>query len=173
MVDLRTIFAGRKSIVHFPGWSPPESETGWIWFSAPLSVDGIVEPGLQLFGGCFKTIPDQNLTFELLIARTPILRRVALERVEWRSLQGGHSNKRGRPQEIPRRTDATHIHPFELNFQEGRGRMVDGLPLADNVAGSMESFESVRYFVGTRLNISNVDIVPPPEWEYALFPWTP
>jgi|ERR1700730_6683125 hypothetical protein len=169
MADLASLFACRKSIAFFPGWSPPEPETDWICFSAPLAVDGIVEPGLQLFGGCFKTYPNENVTFELLIARTPTSRRTAIERFDWKSLQGGHSNKRGRPEVIPRRTVPTHIHSFELNFQQKRSRMIEGLPLADNVASSLETFESVRTFVGSRLNISNIDVVAVPEWEYNLF----
>ena len=99
------------------GWLPPEPETDWVSFSAPLEIDGVVEAGFQLHGGCFKNFPDVNVSFELVMARSATTKRVVIERFDWRSLRGGHSNKRRRLAGIPSRTQRTHLHRFDLNYR--------------------------------------------------------
>ncbi len=169
MVDFPSLFACQKSIAFFPGWLPPEPETDWVSFSAPLEIDGVVEAGFQLHGGCFKNFPDVNVSFELVMARSATTKRVVIERFDWRSLRGGHSNKRRRLAGIPSRTQRTHLHRFDLNYQPSRDRMISGLPFADNVACSLETFDSVKEFLRNRFNISNMHVVTPPEWVYDLF----
>jgi hypothetical protein len=171
MTDLPGLYHARKSIVYFPGWSRPEDETGYMTFSAPLLIGGVVEEGFNFHGGCYWRHPDKNVTFEIALGRTETRRRVELVRLEWRSLQGGHSNKRGRPSHLPKRTRATHIHSFELNYNSAAHKMRgDNLPLAEDIDESLESFEELLSFVGRRFNIANVDIVERPGWEYVLFP---
>ena len=169
MVDLPAFAAAFKDIVSFPGWGPPE-ETGYMTFSAPLAIAGLVEAGFALHGGSYHKYRDGNVSFELVLNKTPIRKRMVLARVEWRSLRGGHSNKRSRPFGIPRRTEATHFHSFDLNYLESERRMRGGnLPYADNVENSIENFEALLEFVGSRFNIRNINLVEPPDWEYGLF----
>ena len=48
--------------------------------------------------------------------------------------------------------------------------MISGLPFADNVACSLETFDILlKNFSGHGFNISNMHVVTPPEWVYDLF----
>lgn len=169
-MDLPGLIHCKKSISYFPGWSPPEAETGSMWFLAPLEIGEVIQDGFHLFGLCNSHYPDGHVCFELVLSKTPKSRRTVLERIEWRSLQGGHSNKRKRVAGVPRRTRATHWHRFELNYKSSSRRMIgDNLPVAQNIDDPLKKFEDLRIFVGNRLNIDNLDIVAVPEWEYNLF----
>lgn len=170
MVDFPGLARSQKRIVGFQGWSPPEEETGFLAFSAPLAIGGVVEEGFNLEGGCFRQYRDINVSFEVVLGKTPTRRRTPIERIEWRSLKGGHSNKRARPPGLVRRTGPDHIHKFELNYLEAQSRMRgDNLPLADNFDGIVESFEELIEYVGRTFNISNIDVVKRPDWDYGLF----
>lgn len=170
MAKFPTLIHCKKSISYFPAWSAPEPETGFMYFLAPLEIDGIVQDAFHLFGSCCAHYPDSHVCFELVLSKTPTRRRTVLERIDWRSLQGGHSNKRKRPDGVPRRTKATHWHKFELNYNKSSDRMIgDNLPIAQNIDKPIKSFETLRDFVGTRFNIDNPDVVSAPEWEYNLF----
>lgn len=139
-------------------------------FAAPIEIAGMVVQGLCLEGNCEQDFPDRHVCFELVVQKTPTRRRVVLERLEWLSLKGGHSNKRRRPVGVPRRTDASHWHKFELNYQPSSRRMGnDNLSVAINFEETFSTYENFRIFVGERLKISNVELVTRPEWEYSLF----
>ncbi len=169
-MDFPGLIHCQKVIASFSGWSKPEEETGYMIFSAPLSIAGAAETAFNLHGGCYWRHADKNVTFELVLGKTPTRRRVVLKRIEWRSLQGGHSNKRGRPPGLIRRTEATHCHEFDLNYVSDLRRMRGGnLPFADNIRPEIETFEQLREFVGRRLNIQNIGVVAIPDWEYGLF----
>jgi hypothetical protein len=63
----------------------------------------------------------------------------------------------------------THIHDFEMNYNEAEDRMRRGkLPCASDVPELLESFEQLRRFVGRRFKINNIEVVPLPNWEYEL-----
>ncbi|WP_223866109.1 hypothetical protein, partial [Salipiger aestuarii] len=113
MVDVLKIFRATKEISFFPGWSRPEAETGYVFFDAPLEIGGVTETGLVLHGGCYETYPDCNVTFELRIAKSPGQRCLPMERIDWRSLSGGHSNIRGPASEWSgAKVSDTHLHEF-------------------------------------------------------------
>lgn len=170
MVDLPGLARSQKRIVRFPGWSPPEDETGYLAFSAPLVIGDIVEEGFNLEGGCFRQNRDVNVCFELVLGKSPTRKRTPIERIEWRSLKGGHSNKRNKPPGLVRRTGADHIHRFDLNYLKTEMRMRgDNLPLADNFSEVVESFEGLLQYAGRTFNISNIDVVKRPDWDYGLF----
>jgi hypothetical protein len=116
MASVKEIFEANKTIGFFPGWSEPEVETSYIWFDAPIEIDGVTETGLVLHGGCFANRPDCHLSFELRIARSAGRRCIPIERLDWRSLEGGHTNRRKpRSNWSGRRVSETHLHDFWLN----------------------------------------------------------
>jgi hypothetical protein len=169
-MTLPDLLKARKAIAQFPGWSEPEPETGFIWFHAPLEVAGVVEEGFILAGGCFRNIPECNVTFELRIAG-PKRRRIPLARFEWQSLRGGHTNARrgGSPVSGTRVSD-THYHSFDLNWLHREGRMrLGNLPQAEDFEQPIQSFESLRQTIGNLFRINNIEIVNAPPWEYSLF----
>lgn len=169
---MKEIFVAEKEIGHFPGWSGPEEETGHLWFDAPIEIGGVTETGLVLHGGCIATRPECHVTFELRIAKTPGRRSVPIERIDWKSLQGGHSNPR-KPSSrwAGQRVSDTHLHDFWLNWSETKQQMRQGgLRVAREIDERLEGFGDVLAFVGNRLRINNIDIVKHPPWEYHLFP---
>lgn len=165
---LPDLMALPKMIVSFGGWSEPD-ETDYVWFNAPVDVAGITD--LLLHGGCYRHLPDRHVVFELR-GFTPLspTKRKALERFEWRSLRGGHSSPRRKGVEgSGRRVGDTHVHPFELNWVEAEARMRSGnLRQAAPVDEELQSFESVRSYVGNRLKINNIDVVSMPPWAYEF-----
>lgn len=171
MASVKEIFLADKAIGFFPGWSRPEAETDYIWFDAPIEIDGVAETGLVLHGGCFAHRPDCHVSLELRIARTPGRHCIPIERFDWRSLEGGHSNPRKpRSKWSGRRVSETHLHDFWLNWSEAEQRMrLGGLTMAREIEENVQTFQDVRAFVGNRLRINNIDVVQAPEWAYDLF----
>lgn len=171
MATFKEIFEAEKEIGFFPGWSKPEESTDYVWFDAPIEIGGIAETGLVLHGGCFAHRPQVNVTFELRFSRTPGRSCVPLERLDWRSLEGGHSNKRRRCVRLAgSRVIDTHLHDFYLNWSEEKQQMESaGVPCARNIDEILQDFESVKQFVGSRLNVNNMDVVYEPPWVYDMF----
>lgn len=170
MADYSAQVVPLKLIAAFPGWSDPEPETSYSWFNAPLEIGGVIEPGLMLHGGCYIDQPNRHVSLELHIAKTPGRQMRPLERIDWRSNKGGHTNvvRSGMPQ-VPPRVSSTHLHAFELNWEAGKLRMRGpDLPYACEIAEDLSDFETLRAYAGKRLRISNINLVSTPAWEYAL-----
>jgi hypothetical protein len=170
MVTFVDIANAEKRIERFAGWVSQNPATSSLFFSAPLSIAGVIERGLILQGVCFRRRPDRAVTFEVYATNPPRPKKVPLMRLCWRSSRRGHSNFRRPPgHDLPSRTDPTHIHPFGLNWDTGGERMLKAnLPLADNVPCLLETFEEARAYAGEAFKINNIDIVERPEWVYEL-----
>lgn len=172
-MTLPELVDAEKSISVPVRWTGPDSdEGGWTRFQVPLAIGGVTEAGLVLDGGTYQHHPDRNVCFELGAVGFGGHRRIPLIRVEWRSLRGGHSNERKNGCEgewAGRRVPATHIHTFEGNWRPETQRMRKGdLPCAEPIDEDIQSFESLRSYVGRRFRISNIEIVPRPDWRYDL-----
>lgn len=165
------MFHAEKAIATFPGWSQPEVETDFVWFLAPLEIGGVVETNFVLFGGCNHRLADRNVTFELQVGAPGQRKKIPLARVEWRSIKGGHSNRRrGGNAFAGKRVTDTHYHSFEANWVASERRMRNGnLPQAVELDEEPQSFESLREVVGNLFRINNIDVVSRPPWEYNLF----
>lgn len=172
MADLDRLALTAKDISFFPGWSKPEAETSYLWFDAPLELDGVTETGLVLHGGCFAERPDCHVIFEVRLSRvTSGNRRLPLARIEWKSLEGGHSNPRRRGKLFSGvRVGPTHFHDFELNWDSIGRRMERGnLRFARDVVPIPPDYEAFRAEAGISLKINNIDVVKRPEWVYDWF----
>lgn len=161
----------QKQIALFPGWSAAEAETGYSWFDASLEINGVVEAGIVLHGGCYRHRPDCNVTLEIRVGRQPGRPCVPLARVCWRSLKGGHTvQRRWNTEWAGQPVPETHYHEFALNWREDRQRMKgDNLPVARPIETPLENYEALRSYAGKVLRISNIDVVGPPPWGYDLF----
>lgn len=170
MVTFADIAKAEKRIERFAGWGRPHPSTGTLLFVSPLSIAGVIEPGLTLQGVCFLRRPDRAVTFEVYASDPPRPKKVPLMRLCWRSARGGHSNMRRPPgSALPSRTESTHLHAFDLNWDAESERMLRrNLPCADNAPRALETFEDARDFAGEAFRINNIDIVERPEWVYEL-----
>jgi hypothetical protein len=166
-----TLFTAMKALARFPGWSEPEPETDYTWFNAPIEIGGVVEASYLLHGGCYRSVPDRNVVFELRAAAPSGKRTIPLARVEWRSLQGGHSNRRRKGSPASgKRVPETHYHSFDLNWIETERRMRSGnLPQADEINQDIQSFDALTACVGNLFRINNMRLVTRPPWAYDLF----
>lgn len=170
-MPLEALFNAPKALAPFRGWIGPEPETGYLWFDSPIIIGGVVEAGLILRGGCYAHLRDQHVTFELVATKPGIKRRIPLERIEWRSIRGGHRNRRRKG--VPtsgKKVSETHLHSFDLNWLPGHRRMRGtNLPQACEIETELQSFETLREYVGNRFRINNIGLVSVPPWEYSLF----
>jgi hypothetical protein len=159
-----------KEIARFPGWQRAGFEKTGLWFDADLEIEGVVQQGLTLHGEARLDLPDQNVGFELVFKSPTTRRRVPLARVDWLSIKGGHTNKRRGGWPMPgKRLGPTHFHSFDLNWNASQGRMRPGdLPVAAEISGQLQTFESALAMAGFLLRISNIDLVTLPPWEYRL-----
>lgn len=171
VATFKEIFEAPKEIGRFPGWSRPEEETDYVWFDAPLEIGGVAETGLVLHGGCYAHRPDVHVTMELRFSSRPGRRCIPLERLDWRSLVGGHSNKRRRCTRLAGpRVSETHLHDFYMHWSDDSLQMVEtGLPCAREIDEELSSFADIAAFVGNRLRINNIEVVEEPPWVYDMF----
>jgi hypothetical protein len=161
-----TIVSQNKVLPSFPDWR--SGENGALWFNAPLEIGGIVEPGIVLHGEARVDLPNQNVGLEILYQIPQTKKRFALIRLDWKCLSGGHRNKKrkGWPY-AGKRVGETHLHPFELNWMPEKKKMRRGdLPVAIEIEGELQSFESFRASAGFFLGISNIELVKRPPWDY-------
>lgn len=168
MSDIKRLYFSNK-LVAFSGWSKPHPETGAIHFDAPIEIGGIVERGVVLHGNCLIDRPDCHVSLELRIQRQPGRRAVPIERIDWRGLDGGHSNYRARHPYSGREVNRTHVHAFSMNYSRSEQRMRKTLAAARSLYCEVGTFEEMRQLAGKRLRINNIDIVERPPWVYTLF----
>lgn len=159
-----------KSISTFTGWSDPESETGYSWFDAPLEIAGVTEPGFVLHGGCYIDKPECHVSFELRISKSPGRKMRPLERIDWKSLKGGHTNQYRKGIEVSgKRVPETHLHAFNLNYDHQKGQMrAAELPYAMEIEEDLPNYDALRKFAGKQFRINNMNLVASPPWEYKL-----
>ena len=172
MKDVNRLALAAKDISFFPGWSKPEAETLYLWFDAPLEIDGITETGLVLHGGCIADRPDCHVTFEVRINRASSgVRCLPLARLDWKSLTDGHSNPRRTGNALSgARVRPTHFHDFDLNWDATRHRMQSGnLRFARDVDPIPADFEALLTIAEILLKINNIGVVTRPPWVYDLF----
>lgn len=160
----------QKQIATFPGWQRAGLEKAALWFDAPLEIGGVTERAFTLHGEARLDLADQNVGLELVYTIPNTRRRFSLARVDWRSIKGGHSNKRRKGWPLRgKRLPETHFHPFDLNYNATTKKMRTGdLPVAVEIVGELQTFESYRAMAGFLLRISNIDLVERPPWEYRL-----
>lgn len=168
---MRHLYLAEKTLPLVPRWTDADGEDAYTRIHVPLDIAGVVDTGVTLSGGAYIRLPDEHFTFEIALRDHEGTRRIRLARVDWRDRKGGHSNPRGCSGPWSgRRVPETHHHAFSLNYVAAEGRMRRGkLPCAEPVAEPLPSFDSLREFVGRCVNIKNMDVVPPPPWEYDLF----
>lgn len=160
----------QKSISTFAGWSAPVKDDCYCRFEAALEFEGVTERGIFLHGGFYQNHPNKHVTFELRVGKEFGHRSLALMRLDWRSLHGGHSNPRKGPSVwAGRRVSNTHLHDFDLNWLSDEGRLrANDLRIAREIEQDLQSFEEVRDYVGKAFRVNGIELVTLPEWQYSL-----
>jgi hypothetical protein len=164
------LVAPAKSLSSFPGWSRARVGDGYVWFNAPLEVGGVTMPGLFLHGGCYINQPERHVTLELRLAKTPGRRIRPLERIDWRSMRGGHHNLRRKGHPLSGvSVSPTHLHAFDQNYDGQRDRFLgEDLPFAQEIDVEMQTFVDLLAFAAFRFKINNINVVETPQWAYIL-----
>ncbi|WP_451982869.1 hypothetical protein [Azospirillum endophyticum] len=158
-----------KTIVVEPVWvTQARRGKTKIQFTAALDVADATQGGFELIGRATIEIADEDLTFQLQY-NDPKARRVTpLTRIDWRP-RHEHNNKGVGPSELrwlP--LNECHSHDFADNFVFGETIMrEDNLPVA-RPFDDPGSFDELLTFVGLKLNITNMAVVPSPQWPSAF-----
>jgi len=169
-MELPEIFVAEKTIVSATEWIERDNarHSNLLTMIAHLEIDGVSIPGLRLRGTAFRNLPDRSVTFQLEYHR-PRQHGAALSRAEWNPLKG-HNNKGLGPKEhrfIP--ILGSHLHPFELNWNEAQKQLKRGnLPIALPADITPNTFGGLLEFVGKEFRIKGVQDVLQPEWQADL-----
>ena len=135
----------------------------YLSWTRSLDIDDVTIAGLQIRVEAHNDHPDEFVRAQLEY-QPPNGKREPLVRVEWRPLTQ-HNNKGKGPAEWrfkPFRS--THVHRFEMNWNEARGRMLSGnLPVAVPLQ-DIDSYDKFLDVCATELNIGNMSIIPVPPW---------
>jgi hypothetical protein len=144
-------------------WSLPDASDGQIGFLASLDIEGVTVVDFALRGTAYEHRVDAAVTLQLEIGAPGIRTRTPLMRVDWRPISLQHRN--------PDRSILVgdHVHPFDLNWLEVEQRMRrHNLPYAASMPHPTESYLGLLDAAKAVFRISNIDIVPPPEWSPKL-----
>jgi hypothetical protein len=144
-------------------WSLPNSGDGQVGFLVPLEIEGVTVVDFALRGIAYEQRVDAAVTFQLEIGTPGVRTRTPLIRLDWRPISLQHRN--------PDRTMLVgdHVHPFDLNWLEVEQRMRrHNLPYAAPLSQAVDSYGALIDAARTVFRISNVEIIPPPEWSPKL-----
>ncbi|GEM_PF-4655246 len=123
----------------------------------------------MLHGEARSDMPNMNVGLELVYKNPLTKKRFALARLDWKSWKNQHRNKRRKGWPLRGKLcGETHYHAFELNYVADKEKMRPGdLPVADDIDGELQTFESLRAMAGFLLGINNIELVKRPPWEYT------
>jgi hypothetical protein len=159
-----------KAISGSPKWSKPDGADQIIRLSASLEVNGNTLQGFFLKGRARANQPSSDISFTLTYL-PPGQKRggVTLERIDWRPLTPHTNTDPSSPHdlyllELP----GTHWHSFELNWRSQLGRPLKWVPVACPISPDFQSFADLRAGVGNRFRISNIGLIPEPDWVKVL-----
>lgn len=144
-------------------WSLPDPVDGQVGFLSPLEIEGVTVVDFALRGIAYEQRIDAAVTFQLEIGIPGARTRTPLIRLDWRPISLQHRN--------PDRTMLVgdHVHPFDLNWLEVEQRMRrHNLPYAIPLPHAVGSYGALLDAAASVFRISNVKIIPSPEWSPKL-----
>jgi len=158
-------YQAEKDLYNYPlEWKPESNRGNFLRLNAAISIDGVLQEGLNFYGRTTIDTPDRNVT--LGMAFTSLSGRgVQLYRAEWRPISG-HNNRGFGPQDLQHvEQTSSHCHDLVRNKELGGDIWrVRGLPLALPIQPEPQTFSAFLEFVGETLNLLNVSSVPEPPW---------
>lgn len=160
-----------KAISGLPKWSKPDGADKTIKLSAAIEVEESTLQGFFLKGRARIDAPSDDISFTLTYL-APGTRRdgVTLDRIDWRP-KTPHENTDDRTPEhlYLIEIDGTHRHSFDLNWRPTSGSPLKWVPIAEPIMPDYQSFADLLAGVGNLFRISNIDLIPEPNWDRTLF----
>jgi hypothetical protein len=170
-MDLPDIFAAEKTMVAVGSWveRDPHRRGDLLTYVSALEIDGVSIPGLRVRATCFRSLPDEAVSIQLEYHR-PRQHGGALSRIEWNPLKPHNNKGRGPPEFRFVEITQSHIHPFDLNWNETAKQLRRGnLPIAIPIELELKDFSSLLAFAGKSFRINKIEDMPVPEWRGDLF----
>jgi len=159
-----------KAISGSPRWSKPEGADKSIKLSAALEVGERTLQGFYLKGRARANSPSSDISFTLTYIAPGTKRDGAnLDRVDWLP-KTPHENtdERSPPELYLIEIDGTHRHSFDLNWRPKKGGPLKWLPIAEPIVPDFQDFAALLAGVGILFRISNIDLIPEPNWDRSL-----
>jgi hypothetical protein len=147
------------------GWKPSGKYLEW---AGSVDVDYVTLAGVRLRMSTFQTVEDRGVTIQLEY-HPPSGKSQILTRIDWRQ-NHIHNNKNLGPEEYKFIIiDASHIHPFSLNWRNG-DLIYPGknLPIAVPINPDPSTFQELLAFTAETLNMHNMRSIPSPPWAPGL-----
>jgi hypothetical protein len=159
---LPQLHAATKIISASVSWSSARSP--WLTWVSPLDIDDVTVLGLQVRVEAHADTANAAVRAQLEF-RAPRGKPEPLCRVEWRPVRPHSNNARGPLEYRFKKISGTHVHKFELNWDETRGRLLSpNLPIAVPAQG-VDSYEKFLDMCKSEFNVTNMAEVPLPPWQ--------
>ncbi len=161
--DLKEYFEAEKLLSRHPTWIPAARNS--LKSVTPLDIDGVTVQGLEFCAYAMVEFPEEEVVFQLQY-QPPKIKSFPFCRIEWKPLSDHCNNGKGHPDVKFLKFRATHIHPFEMNYDASNGKMryhnIDiGIPCEKGT----ETWKELLALAQKEFRISNMDWVPLPPWQ--------
>jgi hypothetical protein len=162
-VDLQEYFGSEKLLSRHPAWIPGDRNS--LRLSVPLDIDGVTIAGLDFCAYAMAELPEEEVVLQLQHKRSKG-KSFPFCRIEWRPL-AEHSNNGKGPTELKfLKFRATHIHPFDINYDFSKGTMrSQNISIARPYEKEPQTWEELLDLAAKEFRISNMDWVPSPPWQ--------
>ena len=160
-----------KAISGMPRWSKPEGADKSIKLSAPIEVEESTLQGFFLKGRARIDTPDADISFTMTYLPPGTKRDgVTLDRIDWRPKTPHENTDDNAPDHLYLlEIDGTHRHSFELNWRPKIGTPLKWMPVAEPIVPDYQSFAEILEGVQNLFRISNIELIPEPDWDIGLF----
>jgi hypothetical protein len=163
--ELKSLVEADKSIPVLRGWTTTDRH--YLSLVSPLDIDGVTIEGLQIRLGAHELSPNEAIRAQLEF-HPPKGRCEPLCRLEWRPLTTHNNKGRGPPEFRFKPFRQTHVHPFDLNWDSQRNRLLSpNLPIAVPLQ-DVDSYNAFLDLCSRWLMIRNMSMVPSPPWQVRM-----
>jgi hypothetical protein len=162
------ILDANKRLGRVPKWAIDNPK--WLEIVSPLLIGGEAPMGLRLRCKALKQFPNEAVTIQLEIAQGRA-RHSAIWRIEWRPLRPHTNPYKGAAKELHgMRIAGSHEHCLPDNHVPDTDRILsEGIRLARPITPDPQTFEDLLAYAKGCLKISDLEAIPPPDWQMDIF----
>ncbi len=162
-VDLQEYFEAEKLLSRHPAWIP--SNRNSLRLSVPLDIDGVTIAGLDFCAYAMTELPEEEVVLQLQY-KPPKGKSFPFCRIEWKPLAEHSNNGKGPPELKLLKFRATHIHPFDINYDPSSGKMrSQNISIARSYEKEPQTWKELLDLAEKEFRITNMDWVPLPPWQ--------